>query len=303
MLSYYFYKIIVYEGLKPEIKGKSYFNLREGILEDEKKQYSISLDDREYEYIQKLNKVDIAGINELKFDNKEILAQKNRIESLMKKNKLSQEELTEAKEIMRTISKNFLKNYKQRVVVLEGEKLKLLDEKDKIVIEVSKLKDKIDELDKTVIKEKIVSQKKDQLINYASKLTLSNFLLKSFKVRNSGKEIETDRASRIDRIKVSFDINENILAESGEKQIYMVIKKPTGETVTFSNKPSGVFNYRKKKILYSDKIVFNYTKGQEQSLEFVWDNEEFKRGDYVMEVYEQTKQGVMPIGKVTKTLD
>jgi hypothetical protein len=254
----------------------------------------------DYEFIQKDLEIAVKDVN---FDNKEILAQKNRIESLMKKNKLSQEELTEAKEIMRTISKNFLKNYKQRVIVLEGEKLKLLDEKDKIVIEVSKLKDKIDELDKTVIKEKIVSQKKDQLINYASKLTLSNFLLKSFKVRNSGKEIETDRASRIDRIKVSFDINENILAESGEKQIYMVIKKPTGETVTFSNKPSGVFNYRKKKILYSDKIVFNYTKGQEQSLEFVWDNEEFKRGDYVMEVYEQTKQGVMPIGKVTKTLD
>ena len=254
----------------------------------------------DYEFIQKDLEIAVKDVN---FDNKEILAQKNRIESFMKKNKLSQEELTEAKEIMRTISKNFLKNYKQRVVVLEGEKLKLLDEKDKIVIEVSKLKDKIDELDKTVIKEKIVSQKKDQLINYASKLTLSNFLLKSFKVRNSGKEIETDRASRIDRIKVSFDINENILAESGEKQIYMVIKKPTGETVTFSNKPSGVFNYRKKKILYSDKIVFNYTKGQKQSLEFVWDNEEFKRGDYVMEVYEQTKQGVMPIGKVTKTLD
>lgn len=254
----------------------------------------------DYEFIQKDLEIAVKDVN---FDNKEILAQKNRIESLMKKNKLSQEELTEAKEIMRTISKTFLKNYKQRVVVLEGEKLKLLDEKDKIVIEVSKLKDKIDELDKTVIKEKIVSQKKDQLINYASKLTLSNFLLKSFKVRNSGKEIETDRASRIDRIKVSFDINENILAESGEKQIYMVIKKPTGETVTFSNKPSGVFNYRKKKILYSDKIVFNYTKGQEQSLEFVWDNEEFKRGDYVMEVYEQTRQGVMPIGKVTKTLD
>ena len=86
MLSYYFYKIIVYEGLKPEIKGKSYFNLREGILEDEKKQYSISLDDREYEYIQKLNKVDIAGINELKFDNKEILKIINILESYLNQN-------------------------------------------------------------------------------------------------------------------------------------------------------------------------------------------------------------------------
>lgn len=86
MLSYYFYKIMVYEGLKPEINGKSYFNLREGILEDEKKQYSIRLDDREYEYIQKLNKVDIAGINELKFDNKEILKIINILESYLNQN-------------------------------------------------------------------------------------------------------------------------------------------------------------------------------------------------------------------------
>ena len=254
----------------------------------------------DYEFIQKDLETAVTDVN---FSNKEIIAQKNRIEKLISKNNISQEELTEAKKIMRTISRTFLKNYKERVILLEGEKVKLLDEKDKIVIEVSKLKNQVNDLDNKIVKEKIVSQKKDQLITYASKLTLSNFILKSFKVRSSGKEIETDRASRIDRIKVTFDINENILAETGEKLIYMVIKKPSGETVTFSNKTSGIFNYNKKKILYSDKIVFNYTKGQEQTLEFVWDNEEFTRGDYVMEVYEQNKQGVVMIGKVTKTLD
>lgn len=46
----------------------------------------ISLDDREYEYIQKLNKVDIAGINELKFDNKEILKIINILESYLNQN-------------------------------------------------------------------------------------------------------------------------------------------------------------------------------------------------------------------------
>ena len=254
----------------------------------------------DYEFIQKDLETAVTDVN---FSNKEIIAQKNRIEKLISKNNISQEELTEAKKIMRTISRTFLKNYKERVILLEGEKVKLLDEKDKIVIEVSKLKNQVNDLDNKIVKEKIVSQKKDQLITYASKLTLSNFILKSFKVRSSGKEIETDRASRIDRIKVTFDINENILAETGEKLIYMVIKKPSGETVTFSNKTSGIFNYNKKKILYSDKIVFNYTKGQEQTLEFVWDNEEFTRGDYVMEVYERNKQGVVMIGKVTKTLD
>lgn len=254
----------------------------------------------DYEFIQK----DLeAAVTDVNFSNKEIIAQKNRIEKLISKNNISQEELTEAKKIMRTISRTFLKNYKERVILLEGEKVKLLDEKDKIVIEVSKLKNQVNDLDNKIVKEKIVSQKKDQLINYASKLTLSNFILKSFKVRSSGKEIETDRASRIDRIKVTFDINENIIAESGEKLIYMVIKKPSGETVTFSNKPSGVFYYNKKKILYSDKIVFNYIKGQEQTLEFVWDNEEFTRGDYIMEVFEQSKQDIVMIGKVTKTLE
>jgi hypothetical protein len=42
-------------------------------------------------------------------------------------------------------------------------------------------------------------------------------MLRSFKVRNSGKEVETDKASRIDRIKFSFDINDNILSKEWSK--------------------------------------------------------------------------------------
>lgn len=254
----------------------------------------------DYQYI----KEDLEfAVKDLNFNNKEIVSQKQKIEKLVSKNNLTQEELLEAKKIMSTLSKTILKNFKEKVIILEDEKLKLLNEKDKIVIEVTKLKDKVEDLDSRIFKEKKISEKKDQLITYASKLTLSNFKLSSFKVRNSGKEVETDKASRIDRIKVSFDVNENILAPSGAKIIYMVIKKPSGETVTFTNKPSGIFMLGNKKVIYSDKIDFNYENGKEQSLEFVWDNEEFTRGDYMMEVYEKTKTGVAMIGKVTKTLE
>ena len=158
-------------------------------------------------------------------------------------------------------------------------------------------------MDEKIIKEKKSSERKDQLITYASKLSLSNFKLNSFKVRSSGKEIQTDKAYRIDRIKVNFDINENILAPSGQKILFMVIKNPKSETVTFSNRPSGVFFVNNKKNIFSDKVEINYANGKEQTLEFVWDNEDFSRGDYVMEVYEKTKQGAFLIGKVTKTLE
>lgn len=254
----------------------------------------------EYQYIQK----DLeSAVSDIHFNSKEIVAQKQKIEKLINKNNVTQEELMEAKKIMGTLSKTILKNYKEKVIVLEDEKLKLLSEKDKIVIEVSKLQDKVNDLDEKIIKEKKSSERKDQLITYASKLSLSNFKLNSFKVRSSGKEIQTDKAYRIDRIKVNFDINENILAPSGQKILFMVIKNPKSETVTFSNRPSGVFFVNNKKIIFSDKVEINYANGKEQTLEFVWDNEDFSRGDYVMEVYEKTKQGAFLIGKVTKTLE
>ena len=254
----------------------------------------------EYHYIQKDLELAVSDIH---FNSKEIVAQKQKIEKLINKNNVTQEELMEAKKIMGTLSKTILKNYKEKVIFLEDEKVKLLSEKDKIVIEVSKLQDKVNVLDEKIIKEKKISERKDQLITYASKLSLSNFKLNSFKVRSSGKEIQTDKAYRIDRIKVNFDINENILAPSGQKILFMVIKNPKSETVTFSNRPSGVFFVNNKKNIFSDKVEINYANGKEQTLEFVWDNEDFSRGDYVMEVYEKTKQGAFLIGKVTKTLE
>ena len=261
----------------------------------------------DYEFIQKDLEV---AVNDANFSNKEIIAQKKRIETLLKKNNISQEELMEAKKIMRNISQTFIKNYQNKLIVLNNqvttldtEKQKLREENEKVTTEVVVLKDKVSELDRKIENEKVISKKKDELINYASKLSLSNFILRSFKVRNSGKEVETDKASRIDRIKFSFDINENILSKDGQKVLYMLIKKPSGEIATFSNKTSGVFNYNNRKMLYSDKTTLNYQKGQDQKLEFVWDNEDFSRGDYIMEVYEQMPNNTVMIGKVTKTLE
>lgn len=261
----------------------------------------------DYEFIQKDLEV---AVNDANFSNKEIIAQKKRIETLLKKNNISQEELMEAKKIMRNISQTFIKNYQNKLIVLNNqvttldtEKQKLREENEKVTTEVVVLKDKVSELDRKIENEKVISKKKDELINYASKLSLSNFILRSFKVRNSGKEVETDKASRIDRIKFSFDINENILSKDGQKVLYMLIKKPSGEIATFSNKTSGVFNYNNRKMLYSDKTTLNYQKGQDQKLEFVWDNEDFSRGDYIMEVYEQMPNNTVIIGKVTKTLE
>jgi hypothetical protein len=42
----------------------------------------------------------------------------------------------------------------------------------------------------------------------------------AYKVRNSGKQIETDKARRADVLKISFTIAENQIAKSGDKVYY-----------------------------------------------------------------------------------
>lgn len=248
-------------------------------------------------------------ISDLEINNEEIITKKKEIEVLVSKNNVTEEELGQAKKLMKNLSEVVLKSYKNKVDVLEKYQVDLFQEKSKLTEDIQKFQKRIVELDDQYKKEKRNSDKKDKIIHqkeeevsYASRLILSNFVLKGFKIRSSVKEVQTDKASRIDQIKVSFDIVPNKLAESGVKNIYTVITKPSGEVVTFVNKDTGEFVFENKKMKYSDELRFPYTQGEEKNLEFAWNNEEFERGDYRVEVYEKTPSGVVLIGKAIKSL-
>ncbi len=285
--------ILLYESLNTEM---SEIEIRQQFshLKDEYKQIEKDLD---------------MAINDLEINNQEIIAQKEKIGRLIRKNNITEEELNQAKKMMKNLSEVVLKSYKSKVRNLEEKEGGLVKEKESLAQQILKIQKKVEEINERYNKEKRSSKMKEHIlrekeeqINYASRLILSNFILNGFKVRNSGKEIQTDKASRIDRIKVSFDIVPNKLVESGIKKIYTIIKKPSGEIVTFVNQDTGEFIFENKRMKYSDELKFSYTSGEEKTLEFTWDNEDFERGDYVMEVYEKTKNEIVLIGKAIKSL-
>lgn len=285
--------ILLYESLNTEM---SEIEIRQQFshLKDEYKQIEKDLD---------------MAINDLEINNQEIIAQKEKIGRLIRKNNITEEELNQAKKMMKNLSEVVLKSYKSKVRNLEEKEGGLAKEKESLAQQILKIQKKVEEINDRYNKEKRSSKMKEHIIrekeeqiNYASRLILSNFILNGFKVRNSGKEIQTDKASRIDRIKVSFDIVPNKLVESGVKKIYTIIKKPSGDIVTFVNQDTGEFIFENKRMKYSDELKFSYTSGEEKTLEFTWDNEDFERGDYVMEVYEKTKNKIVLIGKAIKSL-
>jgi hypothetical protein len=73
--------------------------------------------------------------------------------------------------------------------------------------------------------ETLVGQNEElsKVVEKAAKLTVLNTRGSAFKVRSSGKEISTDKASRADMLKISFTIAENKVAQSGTKAYYVQV--------------------------------------------------------------------------------
>ena len=73
--------------------------------------------------------------------------------------------------------------------------------------------------------EVLVGQNEDlaKTVEKGSKLSVLNLKTAAFKVRSSGKEIATDKASSADILKISFTIAENSIAKSGDKKYYVQV--------------------------------------------------------------------------------
>ena len=60
-------------------------------------------------------------------------------------------------------------------------------------------------------------------VEKGARLTILNMKTSAYKMRSSGKQIETDKASRADVLKISFTIAENQIARSGDKTYYVCL--------------------------------------------------------------------------------
>src|SRR5690606_4365344 len=91
----------------------------------------------------------------------------------------------------------------------------------------------------TLTESNVSSQEK---IEVAKVLNAANIRLQAIDLRKGGKkEKETTKAKRVDIVRIIFDINENKLAESGSKELLLVIKDPEGELLSNAALGSGRF--------------------------------------------------------------
>ena len=106
--------------------------------------------------------------------------------------------------------------------------------------------------------------------------------------RKNGKEKETTTAKRVDKLRITFDLDENRITTSGSKELYVSIAGPDGSPIAVEALGSGKFTTRDGvDKFFTHKIEINYTQGQRQTVSFDWkQNTNFATGNYKIEVFQ-----------------
>jgi len=225
---------------------------------------------------------------------REIGEKKTRIQQLLSKSNATQSELAEAKRLISSLNGD-IDGYKEQVAVLQQQKTQLISEKAVVVSQRDKVQRNYDS-------STLVIKQKEDIINVGSTLHASNFNIVGIHERKSGKEKTTSTAKRVDKLRISFDLDENMLSESGAKEIYVCITAPDGSPVAVQALGSGTFNTRLgEEKPYTQKLDVNYTQNKKQSVSFDWkQGTNFTTGNYKIEVYNngfKVGEGYKPLRK------
>ena len=119
-------------------------------------------------------------------------------------------------------------------------------------------------------------------VDVGSTFSASSIQIASIDVRKSGKEKTTSTAKRVDKLLVSFDI-ENRITSSGPADLYLIVTGPDGKII---GPQSNILITREDgERRFSERVTVNYEKGTRQRVEFPIKGNNFQKGNYRMEIY------------------
>ena len=215
----------------------------------------------------------------LKTKDKDIQDLKNRVQTILNNKNATAAELSEARRLIAELKGN-IETYTAQIEELKTQNTQLTQEKQQVTEERDVVKKNFDSAT-------VVIKQKEDVIDIGSTLHASNFSIVGIKEKSGGKEKETTTAKRVDKLRISFIIDENRITTSGPKDIYVSITSPDGNPVVVEALGSGKFVTRDgTEKPFTKKVEINYVQGQKQPVTIEWtQNSSFQTGNYKIEIY------------------
>ena len=220
---------------------------------------------------------DIA-IGENDIANEKLIEAKERIQGLMDSLKVSESNV------------GSLWKYKQKYLSLQKEMDVLLVENDRLKVENQLLATSLDSTkvrleQRTMFTDSLLVQNTALAEVVETAAVLSTVGLKGYGVieRSSGKLIPTERARRVDKIRVCYTVAKNRLVQAGDQEFYVQVIGPNSNILG----ENAQVQFDEQTLNYSVISKFNYENNSLDVCEFVTarGDDKFEKGRYIVNVF------------------
>ncbi len=216
---------------------------------------------------------------------------KLQITNILKNRSATKNDLKKAREL--------IGEYKGQIEELQAQNNGLETERTRLNGVLTQLNDQMKGLQDNI--QKITKQNAEltEVINEASTFVASDVCFSIVTVRSDKNEIEATQARKADKLIFSFTLQNNIVKNTSY-DVYVVITQPDNKVLQTDVWGSNYFTTKTEgNKVYTAKIPFNYTKGEQKKIVYTIQPDNFLRGTYAMQIYQN---GVL-LGEKTKQLD
>ena len=226
--------------------------------------------------LDQLNTTNAQLNNEIKDKDGELQKLRSQLQGIMSKEHKTESDYAKARALIASLNSK-VTSYETRIAKLEGENKTLTAQNTTLTEENTK-----------VTSENTGLQQKVKL---GAVLHASNIRMEAINLRRHGtKEKETSKARKTDILRITFDIDENRIAENGTKELYLRITGPDGRLLSNAAYGSGVTAAQDgQQLAYTLAKQINLTQNVPvKDVNIDWNQDsDYQRGTYAIEIYNE----------------
>ncbi len=215
-----------------------------------------------------------AALSENTSMSEELLQERDKVVNLMDELKKSNGDMSKYRNQVKSLQ-NHMKELMQENEGLKKQNVTLTTQRDSTVVVLGEAK-KFNEV--------LVGQNEElsKTVEKGGKLSVLNLQTAAYKLKSSGKEIATDKASRADVLKISFTIAENSIAKSGDKDYYVQVIDSKNNVLGEAKK----ITFGEKELAYSFVSSVKY---ENKTVQVSQDlaGKDFAKGTYSVNIFDK----------------
>lgn len=219
---------------------------------------------------------------------KDINNLKTQIRGILAKKNATAAELSKAKDMIGQLN--------DKIAGLEAEVARLTGENQQLTAANAGLTQEKADLQTNLQSAQTENESLAKTVDIGSTFSASNIQITSLHEKKNGKEKSTSTAKRVDKLVVSFDV-ENRIAQSGPADMYVIVTGPDGKVIADSAH-SMLTTRTEGDRAYTAKVSIQYDQGTRKNVSYPIRNSSFQTGDYKIEIYHNG----FKIGEGTRTL-